>query len=91
MADPDHADNEKPGASEQGSAVHNYMRERLKPALDEVFDAYVIMGYVTENGQTRRVVAFNDTVVNGVPRNPVLADAMRRPRNLAHAWGTGQL
>lgn len=69
------------------SETYKFMNTTLRPLLNETFDAYVIMGYVTdENGQRKKVVVYKHGM-----SDPVLEDAIRRPLLLARAWGAGQL
>ncbi len=64
---------------------HDMIKARVGPHLNEHFEGFVVMGYVTTDAGIRRLVIYNDN------KNPILADALRVPLSVAAKWGMGQL
>ena len=73
-------------------ATADFIKEKLKPHIDEVFDGYVLVGYARHaDGTRKRLCIFNDGVRDdGSCDDAAVADGIRPLVVVARTWGMGQ-
>jgi hypothetical protein len=68
------------------SARMEMIADRLRPHLDEVFDGFVLMGYMPdENGDHLRIIFHNGS------NDAAITDGLKPALVVAKAWAGGHL